>query len=78
VVVQKYVHRLSAWQALGTEEQEAIMGRTKIDHVRLDDAESGQKSHKTLATITDDQGEHDILRDHMPLGRPGEGESAPT
>lgn len=74
VVVQKYVHRLSAWQALGTEEQEAIMGRTKIDNVELDDAESGQKSHKTLATIADDQGEHDILRDNMPFGRPGEGE----
>lgn len=74
VVVQKYVHPLSAWQKLTTEQQEAIMGRTKADNVELDDAAEGQKSHKTLATITDDAGEHDILRDNMPFGAPGSGE----
>ncbi len=74
VVVQKYVHPLSAWHALTTEQQEAIMGRTKADNVELDDATDGQKSHKTLATIVDDDGEHDILRDNMPFGTPGSGE----
>jgi putative iron-dependent peroxidase len=75
VVVQKYVHPLDAWQALTTEQQEAIIGRTKADNVELDDADAGQKSHKTLATIVDDEGvEHDILRDNMPFGRPGSGE----
>jgi putative iron-dependent peroxidase len=74
VVVQKYLHPLSAWHALSTEQQEMIMGRSKFDGVELDDAESGQKSHKTLATITDDAGEHDILRDNMPFGRPGSAE----
>ncbi|NYD66291.1 Dyp-type peroxidase [Agromyces atrinae] len=75
VVVQKYTHPLDAWAALSTEHQEAIIGRTKIDNVELDDATSGQKSHKTLATIVDENGdEHDILRDNMPFGRPGRGE----
>ena len=74
VVVQKYLHSFEAWQALSTEQQEAIIGRRKADDVELDDAVSGQKSHKTLATITDDQGEHDILRDNMPFARPGSGE----
>lgn len=74
VVVQKYTHSFDAWQALTTEQQEAIMGRRKADNVELDDAEEGQKSHKTLATITDDAGEHDILRDNMPFGSPGAGE----
>ena len=75
VVVQKYVHKLSAWRKLSTEQQESIIGRTKFDNVELDDAESGQKAHKTLATIEDDQGvEHDILRDNMPFGSPGSGE----
>jgi len=73
-VVQKYLHPLAAWQALPTEQQEAIMGRTKADGVELDDAVAGQKSHKTLATITDAAGEHDILRDNMPFGRPGSAE----
>jgi porphyrinogen peroxidase len=75
VVVQKYVHPLADWATLSTEQQEAVIGRTKLDNVELDDAPSGQKAHKTLATIVDDEGaEHDILRDNMPFGRPGAGE----
>ena len=75
VVVQKYLHDMKKWNALSTEVQEAVIGRTKIDNVELDDAAEGQKSHKTLATIVDEEGnEHDILRDNMPFGRPGHGE----
>ncbi|KAF2720607.1 Dyp-type peroxidase [Polychaeton citri CBS 116435] len=75
VVVQKYLHDLKAWKALSTEQQERIIGRTKFDNVELDDAASGQCSHKTLATIEDEQGEeHDILRDNMPFGSPSKGE----
>ena len=75
VVVQKYVHDMTAWAALSTEEQEAIMGRTKIDNVEIDDDAAPRKSHKTLATIEDDAGgELAILRDNMPFGRPGAGE----
>jgi porphyrinogen peroxidase len=73
VVVQKYVHDLDAWNRLSTEEQEAIIGRKKADNVELDDAVDGQKAHKTLATIEDADGEHDILRDNMPFGTPGSG-----
>ncbi|MFF3028155.1 Dyp-type peroxidase [Microbacterium sp. NPDC057944] len=75
VVVQKYLHDLGAWQSLSTEQQEAIIGRRKADNVELDDAASGtQQAHKSLATIVDETGEHDILRDNMPFGRPGAGE----
>ncbi|QZY51109.1 Dyp-type peroxidase [Leucobacter tenebrionis] len=75
VVVQKYLHDLEAWQGLTTEQQEAVMGRTKADNLELDDAPAdAQKAHKTLATIEDAQGEHDIVRDNMPFARPGSGE----
>ena len=75
VVVQKYLHDMAGWAALSTEEQEAIMGRTKIDNVEIDDDEAPRKSHKSLATIEDDAGgELAILRDNMPFGRPGAGE----
>lgn len=75
IVVQKYVHNLKGWNALKAEHQEAIIGRTKLDNVELDDAESGQQSHKTLTTIEDENGdEHEILRDNMPFGSPGSGE----
>lgn len=76
IVVQKYLHDLAAWRKLSTEQQESIIGRTKLDNVELDDAGAKeQKAHKTLATIEDEQGnEHDILRDNMPFGSPGSGE----
>lgn len=74
IVVQKYLHDVTAWAALSTEQQERIVGRTKLDNVELDDASAeSQKAHKTLATIVDDAGqEHDILRDNMPFGSPGQ------
>ncbi|ORY08224.1 hypothetical protein BCR34DRAFT_488899 [Clohesyomyces aquaticus] len=76
IVVQKYLHDLKAWRSLTTEKQEAIIGRTKIDNMELEDAAAdAQKAHKTLATIEDGDGnEHEILRDNMPFGSPGKGE----
>lgn len=75
IVVQKYLHDLADWGRVPTPMQEAIIGRTKIDNIELDDDGAAQKSHKSLATITDAEGnEFDILRDNMPFGRPGQGE----
>lgn len=76
VVIQKYVHDLKGWKNLGTEQQEAIVGRTKLENIELDDAPPGkQQAHKSLATIQDEQGnEYDILRDNMPFGSPASGE----
>jgi putative iron-dependent peroxidase len=75
VVVQKYLHDMAAWATLSTEAQEAIIGRTKIDNIEIDDDDAPRKSHKSLATIEDGAGgELAILRDNMPFGRPGAGE----
>jgi putative iron-dependent peroxidase len=75
VVVQKYLHDLSAWAQVPTPLQEKIIGRTKIDNVEIEDDDAPRKSHKSLATIVDASGnEYDILRDNMPFGRPGQGE----
>lgn len=74
VVIQKYLHDLSAWRSQSVETQEAIIGRKKFDNTELPDATDGQKSHKTLCTIEDAEGEHDILRDNMPFAVPGRGE----
>jgi porphyrinogen peroxidase len=75
VVVQKYLHDLTAWAQIPTPLQEQIIGRTKIDNIEIDDDDAPRKSHKSLATIVDAGGtEHDILRDNMPFGRPGQRE----
>jgi porphyrinogen peroxidase len=72
VVVQKYLHDLGAWSRTPTHLQEEIVGRTKIDNIELDDDDAPRKSHKSLATIEDADGnEFDILRDNMPFGQPG-------
>lgn len=72
VVVQKYLHDLNAWKKTPTHLQEEIIGRTKIDNIEIDDDDAPRKSHKSLATIVDADGnEFDILRDNMPFGRPG-------
>ncbi|KAK7221512.1 hypothetical protein V2G26_009515 [Clonostachys chloroleuca] len=75
VVVQKYLHDMEGWQALRTETQEAIIGRTKLDNIELDDAPpQSQQSHKSLATIEIEDDEHAIVRDNMPFGSPGKSE----
>lgn len=75
IVVQKYLHDLDHWDAIPTEEQERIIGRSKFDNVEFDSATERRPSHKSLATIEDGEGgELSILRDNMPFGRPGEGE----
>jgi porphyrinogen peroxidase len=38
VIVQKYLHDLAAWNALSTEAQERIIGRTKLSDIELDDS----------------------------------------
>lgn len=75
VVVQKYLHDLSSWARIPTHLQEEIIGRTKIDNIEIDDDNAPRKSHKSLATVVDADGnEYDILRDNMPFGRPGQQE----
>ncbi|NDZ79328.1 Dyp-type peroxidase [Streptomyces sp. SID10853] len=75
VTVQKYIHDLSAWDALPTREQELIIGRTKLNNVELSDDDKPADSHVALNTVTDEDGnEQKIVRDNMPFGRIGQQE----
>jgi putative iron-dependent peroxidase len=74
VIVQKYLHDLGAWNALSTEAQERIIGRTKLSDIELDDAVKPTSAHSALTTIVEDGKEIKILRDNMPFGRAGQGE----
>ena len=47
---------MNAWKETPTPLQEAIIGRTKIDNIEIDDDDAPRKSHKSLATITDADG----------------------
>jgi putative iron-dependent peroxidase len=74
VIVQKYLHDLDGWNALPTEAQERIIGRTKLSDIELDDSIKPTSAHSALTTIVEDGKEIKILRDNMPFGRAGHGE----
>ena len=75
VIVQKYVHDLEAWDARSVEEQELIIGRTKLEDIELSDDVKPSDSHVALNTIVDDEGEQrQIMRFNMPFGRVGAAE----
>jgi len=74
VIVQKYLHNLDAWNALSTEAQERVIGRTKVSDVELDDSVKPSSAHNALTIIEENGVEIKILRDNMPFGRPGHGE----
>ena len=75
VIVQKYLHDLDRWNALPVEEQERIIGRTKLADIELPDDIKPANSHVALNTIVDEHGEErHIVRDNMPFGKVGSGE----
>src|ERR1700759_90028 len=51
VIVQKYLHDLTAWKALWTEKQELVSGRRKLSDVELDDATKPTCAHSALPVI---------------------------
>lgn len=72
VIVQKYLHDLSTWNGLSIEDQERVIGRTKLDDIELDDDSKPSNSHVALNTIIDENGEErQIVRANMPFGSLG-------
>jgi putative iron-dependent peroxidase len=75
VIVQKYLHDMASWNTLPVEEQERVIGRTKLDDIELPDEVKPADSHVALNTITGPDGEErQIVRANMPFGNPGQAE----
>jgi putative iron-dependent peroxidase len=75
LIVQKYVHDMAAWNALTTEDQEKVIGRSKLSDIEMPDDVKPANSHVALNTIEDPDGtERQILRANMPFGEVGRGE----
>ena len=73
-IVQKYLHDLAAWNAVPVEQQERIVGRTKLDGIELDDAVKPTLAHNALTTIEENGEELKIVRAGTPFGEVGKGE----
>jgi putative iron-dependent peroxidase len=56
------------------QEQERIVGRTKLSDIELDDDVKPSYAHNVLTTIERDGEEVQILRDNMAFGAPGSAE----
>ena len=75
VIVQKYLHDLTTWNALSTQEQERVIGRSKLTDIEMPDEIKPPNSHIALNVIEDENGvQLQILRDNMPFGRVGSAE----
>ncbi|MFH8473913.1 Dyp-type peroxidase [Streptomyces sp. NPDC018000] len=75
VTVQKYLHDLASWNALSTEAQERVIGRTKFADIELSDDVKPADSHVALNTINEPDGtSREILRANMAFGSFGQGE----
>ncbi|MBK6867774.1 MAG: Dyp-type peroxidase [Burkholderiales bacterium] len=75
VIVQKYLHDMTAWNALSTEEQERVIGRTKADNVEMADDVKPANSHVALNVVEDDAGnELAIVRANLPFANFSRGE----
>jgi porphyrinogen peroxidase len=75
VIVQKYLHNMPAWNALPVEEQEKVIGRSKMSDIEMPDDVKPANSHVALNTIIDPDGtQRQILRANMPFGAAGRGE----
>lgn len=75
VIIQKYLHNLATWDQLTVEEQEKVIGRSKLSDIEMPDDVKPSNSHVALNTIIDPDGtQRQILRANMPFGSPSRGE----
>ena len=74
VIIQKYLHDMSGWNARPVEQQERIMGCKKLSDIELDDTVKPTSAHNALKNIVENGTEVKILRDNMPFGTPSRGE----
>lgn len=73
VVTQKYLHNMEAWDSLNVEEQEKVIGRTKLDDIQLEELPAN--SHVNANTVVLPDGtQKEIFRENMPFGNISESE----
>ncbi|WP_299264270.1 Dyp-type peroxidase [uncultured Psychrosphaera sp.] len=67
--VQRYRHNLARWDKVPTEEQELIIGRTKIDDIEMSKEDMPDTSHVKHASLKDENGNSlELMRQSMPYG----------
>ena len=69
VHIQRYRHHLNRWDSMPTEEQELIIGRTKIEDIEFSGQDMPETAHVKRANVKDDEGKAmELMRQSMPYG----------
>jgi putative iron-dependent peroxidase len=69
VIAIRWVHNLAAFDALAVQEQEGVIGRTKVDSVELSDDVKPSTAHIARVEVDDENGEElAIFRRSVPYG----------
>ncbi len=68
LTVQKYIDRQKKWDALSTEEQEKVIGRTKMDDLELDEEVKPKTAHNVKSKVTIKGKEFKMLRQNRAFG----------
>ncbi len=68
VLVQQWTHNAAAFDALPTEEQEKVIGRTKATSTELAEEVRGPQSHVSRTVIEENGVEQHIFRRNTPFG----------
>ena len=71
VFTQKYLHDMSAWNTLPTEQQEKIIGRKKYNDIELEDDQKAVNAHNVISLAHHEDGsEIEILRANVVFANP--------
>lgn len=69
LLLQKWVHHATDWEALPVIHQEHVIGRTKLESVELPEEVTGPTSHVARTTVSENGVEQKIFRRNTPYGR---------
>ena len=72
VLVMRWLHDLDSFESLPVEEQERVIGRTKVDSAELSDADKPASAHIARVEVEIDGKELQIFRRSVPYGTVGE------
>lgn len=68
LLLQQWKHHTDTWQELPVQEQERVIGRTKVDSIEFPDDVMPKNSHVTRTTLEENGEELKIFRRNTPYG----------
>ncbi len=69
VITQRYLHNLTAWNARTVEQQEKVIGRSKLSDIEQPDGVQALDSHVAANQLyAEDGSQLQIVRDNLPFG----------